>query len=74
MKNIKALFLKQQEKNPLWGDYVCLVEAVRGKKFSRYSLTEALRELVPEISSFQKSEKILYLDFLYLVSNPLRSN
>lgn len=69
MKNIKSLFLKQQEKNQSLGDYICLVEAVKGKRFSRFSLRKAMNELVPEIRKFSKVEKISYLEFLYDVSN-----
>jgi len=71
MKSIKALFLKQQSKNPFWGDYVCLIEAVRGRRFARKCLGIAMNKLIPESTSYESLEKKQYLDYLYNASNPL---
>ncbi len=71
MKSIKALFLKKQEKNPLWGDYICLIEAVRDRKFTRKWLGIAMNELITESVDYESSEKKQYLNYLYSASNPL---
>jgi hypothetical protein len=69
MKSIKALFLEKQRSNPYWGDIICLVEAVRQKKFSKFSLRKAMDELIPETHRFRKLDKMSYLEFLHTVSN-----
>ena len=64
MKSIKALFLKKQKENPAWGDYVCFAEAIKGKKFTRKSIGQAMNRLLPESTDWESDEKKQYLDHL----------
>ena len=45
-KSIEFLFNERKEKQPNGSTYLCLIEAVRGKNFTRRSLREAFNKLV----------------------------
>lgn len=75
MRSIKALFQKNQKENNLgWGDYTCLAEAVRGKRFKRKVLGQAMSKLLIEGVDYQSSEKKEDLDHLENFSNPLEES
>jgi hypothetical protein len=63
MKSLKRVFDKVRESNPLWSDYICFAEAVRGKKFSRKTIFGHFNSLVDK-SDYAKSEKKDILRFL----------
>ena len=70
MKSIKALFLRKQKENPCWGDYICLAEAINGKRYARKSISRAMDKLLAESIDWYSYEKKLYLRHLESLSNP----
>lgn len=46
MRTIAGSFNQIRKQNPYWADYVCLVEAVRGREFTRRRLYENFIKLV----------------------------
>jgi hypothetical protein len=63
MRSLKRIFDKVRERNPLWSDYICFAEAVRGKKFSRKTIVRHFNSLVDR-NDYAKSEKKDILRFL----------
>jgi hypothetical protein len=67
MKSLKRIFDKVKERNPLWSDYLCFAEAVRGKKFSRKTIVRHFNSLVDK-GDYVKGEKKDILKFLVVLS------
>jgi predicted RNA-binding protein YlxR (DUF448 family) len=67
MRSLKRIFNKIKERNPLWSDYICFSEAVRGKKFSRKTIARHFNSLVDK-GDYAKSEKKEILRFLVELS------
>jgi hypothetical protein len=67
MKSVKRIFNKVKKRNPLWSDYICFAEAVRGKKFSRKTIVRHFNSLVDK-GDYAKGEKKDILKFLVELS------
>lgn len=59
MKSIKARFEEQKKKNPGHGDYICLVNAVRGQNFTKNMIGRWFTKLVPKDEYAKKDKKSL---------------
>ena len=63
MRSIEANYKKIQARNPNLGTHPCLVQAVRYKKFSRKSLAQAFKKLMPK-EEYAKDETKGLIDYL----------
>jgi hypothetical protein len=63
MRLLKRIFDKVRERNPLWSDYICFAEAVRGRNFSKKTIFRHFNSLVNK-GNYAKSEKKEILRFL----------
>lgn len=68
MRSIEANYRKVQTRNPNLGVYPCLVQSVKGKKFSRKSLVKAFNDLMPKEEYCKKEAKGL-IDYLENITN-----
>jgi hypothetical protein len=72
MKSIEANYRKAQAKNPWLGEISCLGEAVKGKYFSRDTISRFFVKVIPK-SEYDKYTKNSFIDQLADLSNqPLR--
>ena len=72
MKSIQRRFNKITEKNPYWGSYICLSEAVKGQKFSKDMIHRWFKKLVKK-EEYEKREKTGLLIHLENLSNAPRT-
>ena len=67
MKSIRSNFEKVSNKNPNLGSYCCLAITIKGKRFSRKSLTKAYYDLMPK-DEYLRSESKAQIDHLCLIT------
>jgi hypothetical protein len=68
MRTIEKPFKDLQRKQPMWGDYICLIEAVRGRKFSHKAIRKALlKHVSPEDYDKRDTGALVYQ--LHVASN-----
>lgn len=68
MKSIGSHFRKIQQAHPEWGDYVVLIEAVRGKKFSRKAIRLFFNEFI-DSEDYDRADVMELINQLHLASN-----
>lgn len=68
MKSIEANFKKRQTINPSFGDYICLMQAVRGQKFTRRTIYTAFKKLISK-DDYEPSETSTLVAQLHEASN-----
>ncbi len=68
MKSIGAHFRKIEQAHPEWGNYVVLIEAVRGKKFSRKAIRLFFNEFI-DSEDYDRADVMKLISQLHLASN-----
>jgi hypothetical protein len=68
MRSIEANYTKIQNNNPTFGGYICLAQAVRGRKYSRKSLVKAFKEMMPT-EEYAGDETKALVDHLEILTN-----
>ncbi len=68
MISIERNFNKIQAHNQNYGSYLCLAEAIKGKKYSRKSLVRNFIKLMPQ-NEYLKSEQKGLIDYLENLTN-----
>ncbi|MEI8130650.1 MAG: hypothetical protein WCG55_04075 [bacterium] len=68
MRSIKARFTEQEKRQPCWGAFICLAEAVKTRGFSRKCLVPAFKKLIPR-DEYERSDTKALIDHLYLLTN-----
>jgi hypothetical protein len=68
MKTIGTHFRKIQQEHPEWGDYVVLIEAIRGKKFSRKAIRLFFNEFI-DSEDYDRADVMELINQLHLASN-----
>lgn len=66
MKEINIAFDLVQERFPSWGDYVCLCEVVKNKKYSNSVIKKAYKKFVKDCLPCGIKENNEYIDYLIL--------
>lgn len=64
MNSIDQRFLGIQRKNEDWSSYICFVETVRGRSYTKRTITEWFKKLVEE-ADYTSKDKRAVLGFLY---------
>ena len=59
MRSFERVFNKIKQENPLWSDYICFVETVKGRKFSRQTISQYFNRLVDKHEYVKKDKKTL---------------
>ena len=70
MKSIRANFDKNKKRNPQYGDYICLMQAIRGKGYTRRTLYSNFMALINS-EDYDKEEISTLVDQLHEASKPL---
>ena len=73
MRSISVPFKEVSKKNPGWSDYVCLVEAVRGRQFSYRTIRDFFAQNV-SLDDYGKEDFLALVDFLHIASNTVEDN
>lgn len=68
MKSVQSRFQKIQNSNPELGDYICLMQAVRGQKFNRVTISQWFNKLISKDDFYPKERNRLVAQ-LYQSSN-----
>ncbi len=63
MRSIEARFLSSERDNPICGAYIHLARAVRSQGFSRRSLMENFKKLMPE-DEYDRADTKALVDYL----------
>jgi len=66
MRSLERVFNKIKQENPLWSDYICFAETVRGRKFSRQTIVRYFNRLVDADDYQNKDKKSLLQQLLKL--------
>lgn len=72
MKSLPAHFNRIKEKNAGLGDYVILMRAVNGRKFSERVIKRWFNELVPKDDYASGDKKYLINELVKISNTPLR--
>jgi hypothetical protein len=72
MRSLKRVFNRIRQENPFWPDYICFAEAVRGKRFSKRTISYYFNRLVSK-DDYSKGEKKEILKHLFRLSNGKKS-
>ena len=72
MRSIKAPFLKVQENNPYWSDFICLASTIQDRNFSRDRIRIAFNKLVDKNDYYIKSKRRLLNHLVNLSQSSLR--
>ena len=59
MRSLERVFNKIKQENPLWSDYLCFAETVKGKKFSRQTIGQYFNRLVDKDDYDKRYKKTL---------------
>lgn len=68
MRSIERNFNENRRKNPNWGDYICLAEAVKYKKYCRRKIYLYFRTLVSR-DEYVSNETNRLVRYLWNLSN-----
>ncbi len=68
MRSVKAVFLRNQNKYSNLGDYICLMRTVRGRKYTRRTISEAFDELV-DVEDYYIEDRKNLVDQLVTFTN-----
>ena len=59
MRSLERVFNTIKQENPLWSDYICFVKTVKGRKFSRQTISQSFNRLVDKDEYVKKDKKTL---------------
>lgn len=68
MRSIESSFRKIEKKNPSYGDYPCMVEAVMGRGFNRRAIREAFKKLIDK-DDYDSKDLNKLITQLHIISN-----
>lgn len=69
MKSLQRRFNKLKSRNPYWSSYLCLAMAIRGRGFTKKTISRWFQKLV-EKDDYSQGDKKSILKHLELFSNP----
>jgi len=59
MRSLERVFNKIKQENPLWSDYICFVKTVKGREFSKQTISQYFNRLVDKDEYVKKDKKTL---------------
>ena len=63
MKSIQRVFIKIRDRNPLWSDLICFAETVKGRSFTRPTITRHFKNLVNKDDYYSKDKNTILRQF-----------
>lgn len=69
MKSLERRFNNIKKRNPLWSDYICFAEAVKGQKFSREAIRRWFNKLVDKDDYDRRDKRKLIMNLEALTND-----
>lgn len=61
----KQIFYDLQRLNPLWSDWICFCEAIKGKKYLKRTTIRKWFKILVDKDDYAKEDEVELLGFLY---------